>query len=355
MDSSIELLKKLSEAAGVPSREEQVREIVRQELEGKVDELTVDAMGNLVAIKRSGRDGAPRVMVAAHMDEIGFLVRHVDDRGFLRVQSVGGFDTRNLFARQVTVHASKSGEELIGVMNPAGKPIHISTAEERKKIPTIDSFYIDLGLEGDAVKEKVRVGDMVTLRQEFVDLGTVVTGKALDDRSGCWILIETIKRLQQGEMGADLHAVFTVQEEVGLRGAITGAYAAEADVGVALDTTLAVDTPEIGEHLRVTQLGKGVGIKVMDSSIISTRWLLDHFMELAEANGIDYQLEVLPLGGNDAAAIQKSRGGIPSITLSTPSRYVHTVTEMVAKSDLEGAVALLTRFLQEGVELEGRA
>ncbi|NLG08171.1 MAG: M42 family metallopeptidase [Deinococcales bacterium] len=355
MDSSIELLKKLSEAAGVPSREEQVREIVRQELEGKVDELTVDAMGNLVAIKRSGRDGAPRVMVAAHMDEIGFLVRHVDDRGFLRVQSVGGFDTRNLFARQVTVHASKSGEELIGVMNPAGKPIHISTAEERKKIPTIDSFYIDLGLEGDAVKEKVRVGDMVTLRQEFVDLGTVVTGKALDDRSGCWILIETIKRLQQGEMGADLHAVFTVQEEVGLRGAITGAYAAEADVGVALDTTLAVDTPEIGEHLRVTQLGKGVGLKVMDSSIISTRWLLDHFMELAEANGIDYQLEVLPLGGNDAAAIQKSRGGIPSITLSTPSRYVHTVTEMVAKSDLEGAVALLTRFLQEGVELEGRA
>jgi len=355
MDSSIELLKKLSEAAGVPSREEQVREIVRQELEGKVDELTVDPMGNLVAIKRSGRDGAPRVMVAAHMDEIGFLVRHVDDRGFLRVQSVGGFDTRNLFARQVTVHASKSGEELIGVMNPAGKPIHISTAEERKKIPTIDSFYIDLGLEGDAVKEKVRVGDMVTLRQEFVDLGTVVTGKALDDRSGCWILIETIKRLQQGEMGADLHAVFTVQEEVGLRGAITGAYAAEADVGVALDTTLAVDTPEIGEHLRVTQLGKGVGLKVMDSSIISTRWLLDHFMELAEANGIDYQLEVLPLGGNDAAAIQKSRGGIPSITLSTPSRYVHTVTEMVAKSDLEGAVALLTRFLQEGVELEGRA
>ena len=253
------------------------------------------------------------------------------------------------------MHASLSGEELVGVMNPSGKPIHISTPEERKKIPTIDSFYIDLGLEGDAVKEKVRVGDMVTLRQEFVDLGTVVTGKALDDRSGCWILIETIKRLQQGEMGADLHAVFTVQEEVGLRGAITGAYAAEADVGVALDTTLAVDTPEIGEHLRVTQLGKGVGLKVMDSSIISTRWLLDHFMELAEANGIDYQLEVLPLGGNDAAAIQKSRGGIPSITLSTPSRYVHTVTEMVAKSDLEGAVALLTRFLQEGVELEGRA
>ncbi len=355
MEPSIQLLKRLSEAAGVPSREEKIRDIIKAELEGLVDDISVDPMGNLVAVKRSGKDGAPKVMVAAHMDEIGFLVRHVDDRGFIRVHSVGGFDTRNLFARQVTVHASLSGEELIGVMNPAGKPIHISTPEERKKIPTIDAFYIDVGLAGDAVKEKVRVGDMVTLRQEFFDLGDVVTGKALDDRTGCWILIETIKRLQDGDMGADLVAAFTVQEEVGLRGAITGAYAAEADVGIALDTTLAVDTPEIGEHLRVTQMGKGVGLKVMDSSIISTRWLLDHFIELAERESVDYQLEVLPLGGNDAAAIQKSRGGTPSITLSTPSRYVHTVTEMVSKADLEGAVSLLTAFVREGVSLEGRA
>lgn len=355
MKPDYQLLKKLSEAAGVPSREEKIRAILRQELEGKVDELSVDPMGNLIAVKRSGKQGAPKVMVAAHMDEIGFLVRHIDDRGFIRVHNVGGFDTRNLFARQVTVHASLSGEELLGLMNPAGKPIHISTPEERNKIPTLDAFYIDTGLDADEVRAKVRLGDMVTLRQEFHDMGRVVTGKALDDRQGCWVLVETIKQLQDAEMNADLIAAFTVQEEVGLRGAITSAYAGDADVGIALDTTLAVDTPEIKEHQRVTQLGKGTALKVMDSSIISTRWLLDHFMELAEANGIDYQLEVLPLGGNDAAAIQKSRGGIPSITLSTPSRYVHTVTEMVAKSDLEGAVALLTRFLQEGVELEGRA
>jgi endoglucanase len=355
MSSNFDLLRRLSEAAGVPSREEQIRSIIQEELTGHVDQLDVDALGNLVAIKRSGKADAPRVLVAAHMDEIGFLVRHVDDRGFVRVHSVGGFDTRNLFARQVTVHASLSGEELVGVMNPAGKPIHISTPEERKKIPTIDSFYIDLGLSGDDVKAKVRIGDMVTLRQQFHDLGSVVTGKALDDRSGCWILIETIKRLSNADMGADLVAAFTVQEEVGLRGAITSAFAGQADVGIALDTTLAVDTPEIGEHLRVTQMGEGVGLKVMDSSIISTRWLLDHFIDLAERTGVDYQLEVLPLGGNDAAAIQKSRGGVPSITLSTPSRYVHTVTEMVSKSDLAGAVSLLTSFLQEGVTVEGRA
>lgn len=355
MKPDYQLLKKLSEAAGVPSREEQIRAIIRAELEGKVDELTVDPLGNLIAIKKSGKADAPKVMVAAHMDEIGFLVRHIDEKGFIRVHSVGGFDTRNLFARQVTVHASLSGEELVGLMNPAGKPIHISTPEERNKIPTLDAFYIDTGLDADDVKAKVRIGDMVTLRQEFHDLGKVVTGKALDDRQGCWVLVETIKQLQDAPMGADLIAAFTVQEEVGLRGAITSAYQGDADVGIALDTTLAVDTPEIKEHLRVTQLGKGVGLKVMDSSIISTRWLLDHFIDLAERKNVEYQLEVLPLGGNDAGAIQKSRGGVPSITLSTPSRYVHTVTEMVSKADLEGTITLLTSFISEGVDPKGRA
>ena len=340
------LLKQLSETPGVSGREERVRELIEKELKGVVDELTVDAMGNLTAIKRSTKDGAPKAMIAAHMDEIGFYVRHIDDRGFVRVQKVGGFDPRNLFARQVTVHASRTDEELIGVMNPGGKPIHISTAEERKKVPELESFYVDLGLSADDVRAKVRVGDMITLNQQFIDLGEVVTGKALDDRAGCWILIQTLKRLK--DPAFEVHAVFTVQEEVGLRGARTGAFRVEPDVGIALDTTLAVDTPDITEHYRVTQLGKGVGLKVMDSSSISTRWLLDEFIALAEKKGIEYQLEVLPLGGTDAGAIQRSRVGVPSMTLSTPSRYVHTVTEMVSKADLEGEVALLTAFLEEG-------
>lgn len=340
------LLKRLSETPGVSGREERVRQLIEQELAGVVDELTVDNMGNLTAVKRAATSNAPKAMVAAHMDEIGFYVRHIDDRGFVRVQRVGGFDPRNLFARQVTVHASKSGEELIGVMNPGGKPIHISTAEERKKVPEFDAFYVDLGLSGEDVKAKVRVGDMITLNQQFIDLGAVVTGKALDDRVGCWILIETLKRLK--DPAFEVHAVFTVQEEVGLRGARTGAFRVEPDVGIALDTTLAVDTPDITEHFRVTQLGKGVGLKVMDSSAISTRWLLDEFIDLAERDEVAYQLEVLPLGGTDAGAIQQIRAGVPSITLSTPSRYVHTVTEMVSKSDLDAVVALLTAFLQEG-------
>src|SRR5690606_8954765 len=298
---------------GVPGREERVRELIERELEGVVDELSVDAMGNLTAVKRAAKDGSPRAMIAAHMDEIGFFVRHIDDKGFIRLQRVGGFDPRNLFARQVTVHASISGKELIGVMNPAGKPIHISTADERSKVPDIDAFYVDLGQDGDAVRAKVRIGDMITLNQQFIDMGDVVTGKALDDRAGCWVLIQSLKRLDNPAL--EVHAVFTVQEEVGLRGARTGAFRVEPDVGIALDTTLAVDTPDVGEHFRVTQLGKGVGLKVMDSSAISTRWLLDEFIALADKHDIKYQLEVLPLGGTDAGAIQQIRAGVASITL----------------------------------------
>lgn len=327
-------------------REELVRELIEKELEGVVDDLSVDAMGNLTAVKRAATEGAPKAMVAAHMDEIGFFVKHIDDKGFIRVQKVGGFDPRNLFARQVTVHASLTGDALIGVMNPAGKPIHISTADERSKVPDIDAFYVDLGQDGDAVRAKVRIGDMITLNQQFIDMGDVVTGKALDDRAGCWVLIQSLKRLDNPAL--EVHAVFTVQEEVGLRGARTGAFRVEPDVGIALDTTLAVDTPDVGEHFRVTQLGKGVGLKVMDSSAISTRWLLDEFIALADKHDIKYQLEVLPLGGTDAGAIQQIRAGVASITLSTPSRYVHSVTEMVSKSDLENEVSLLTAFLQEG-------
>ncbi len=337
----MDLLKQLSEVGGVPGREERVRELLQRELEGVVDSLHTDAMGNLIAYKKG--DGK-RVMLSAHMDEIGFYVKFVDDKGFLRVQNVGGFDTRNLFARPVTVQ-TKSGD-LVGVMNPATKPIHISTAEERKKIPQMNEFAIDLGMDTDEVKEKVRVGDPVTLIQEFRDLGEVVTGKALDDRVSCWILVEVLKKLENPTY--DVYAVFSTQEEVGLRGATTGAFGVEPEIGIALDTTLAVDTPGTSDDQRVTKLGAGTALKVMDSASISTRWLLDEFVQGSpRRTAFAYQFEILPLGGTDAGAIQKSRAGVPTLTISTPSRYVHTVTEMVAKSDVNAAIELLTHFLME--------
>jgi endoglucanase len=343
MTHDYDLLRRLSEAPGVPGREDRVRDLIRSELGARADHARTDAMGNLI-VEVPGPEGAPLVMVSAHMDEIGFVVRHVDDQGFLRVQNLGGFDVRNLFARLVTVHTRKGGPRT-GVLNPGVKPIHIASPEDRKKIPEMADFVVDLGLPAATVKAEVRVGDMVTLQQTFQDLGDVVVGKALDDRVGCWILLEALKRLEAPAVR--LAAVFSVQEEVGLRGAITSAFTVAPDVGIALDTTLAVDTPGTKADQAVTRLGAGTAIKVSDSSTISHGWLVDRFADLAEAHGIAHQFEVLPLGGTDAGAIQRSRGGVASGTLSTPSRYVHTVTEMVAKGDLEAGVALLVRFLSE--------
>lgn len=346
MNYDYDLLRRLSEVPGIPGREDRVRDLITKSLGSLADSARTDALGNLI-VDVPGPEGAPVVMVSAHMDEIGFVVRHVDKEGFLRLQNFGGFDVRNLFARLVTVH-TRSGERQ-GVLNPGVKPVHISTAEERKKIPELSDFVVDLGLDAETVLAEVRVGDMVTLVQPFTDLGPVVTGKALDDRSGCWVLIEALRRLEAP--AARVVAVFSVQEEVGLRGAVASAYGVAPDIGVALDTTLAVDTPGTPAHLAVTRLGEGVGIKVSDSSAISNRWLVDAMANLAEQHEIPHQFEVLPLGGTDAGAIQRSRAGVPSVTLSTPSRYVHTVTEMVAKSDLEAEVALLVAFLSSSEAL----
>ena len=271
------LLARLSEAPGVPGREEGIRELLTGELEGVVDSLETDTMGNLIAVKKSKKKKAKRVMVSAHMDEIGFYVRFVDDDGFLRVQNLGGFDTRNLFARQVTVHTASG--EVVGVLNPAVKPVHVATPDEREKVPKLAEFFVDTGLDADTVKAKVRLGDPVTLRQPFEDLGAVVTGKALDDRVNCFILAELLKTVKKP--AHDVYAVFSVQEEVGLRGAQTAAYALEPDIGIALDTTLAVDIPGTPTEQRVTKMGDGVALKVMDSSAISTRWLLDEFTALS--------------------------------------------------------------------------
>jgi putative aminopeptidase FrvX len=341
MKLNLELLKNLSEVASIPGWEDRVRELVEKELKGLVDDVRTDALGNVIAHKKGK---GPKVMVAAHMDEIGFYVKHVDDKGFLRVQNVGGFDTRNLFARQVTVHTSKA--DLLGLMNPASKPVHISTPDERNKIPTLPEFFIDTGLSGDEAKKQVKVGDPVTLKQEAQTFGDLFTGKAMDDRVAVFALLETLKYVKNKKLSCDLYAVFTAQEEVGLRGAITSAYGVEPEVGVALDVTLAVDTPGASLDQAVTVLGKGVAIKVMDSASISDRGLVQAFVKLAEKEKISHQMEVLPLGGTDAAGIQKSRAGVPSITLSIPCRYVHTVTECVHTDDVTATIELLAAYLQ---------
>ena len=342
----MEFLKLLSETPGVPGREELVREVIKKEIDGLFDEVRVDKLGSLICLKKASKSSAARpaqkVMIAAHMDQIGFYVRHVDDKGFIRVHNVGGFDTRNLSANRVLVQGRK---DLPGVMNPAGKPIHIASEEDRKKQFLISDFMVDVGLPGKKVKELVQVGDPVTLVREFCQIGDFVCGQAMDNRAAVWTAVRAMQRLKKSNY--DIYVVFTVQEEVGLRGAGPATFGLEPDIAIALDTTLACDTPGIPEDQAVTFAGKGVGIKVMDGASISDRSLVDSFVHTAKKEKIAFQLELLPLGGTDAGAMQRSRTGYRTITLSIPTQYIHTVTEMVHRDDLHAARDLLAAWLAQ--------
>jgi tetrahedral aminopeptidase len=338
---NVELLKLLSETPGVSGREERIRQIVISELQPLVDELDVDALGNVTALKKGSGD--LRVMLAAHMDEIGFMVRHIDDQGFVRLQPLGGFDPRVLVAQRVLVHPA-AGDSLRGILTPGTKPIHL-LADEKPTSPKLEEFYVDLGLPAERVHETVAIGDSVTLDRSFELLGENVIGKALDDRTGVFTMIETLRRL--GKHKVNVIAVATVQEEVGLRGATTAAFAVEPDVAIALDTTLALDIPGSLPQDMITRIGAGVAIKVFDSSFIPNYKLVQHLRAVAVKYHIQHQLEVLPRGGTDAGAMQRARHGAAAITLSIPSRYVHTVNEMVSQHDLDAAITLLARYLEE--------
>lgn len=341
-----ELLKRLTETPGVSGREERVRDLVLSETRDLWDETRVDNMGNLICLKRAAvkpkkGERAQRVMLACHMDEIGFYVRYIDEFGCLRVQNAGGFDVRNLFARKVLVQGRR---DLIGVMNPGGRPIHIATEEDKKKMPEIKDFFVDLYLPCKEVQKLVQIGDPVTLIQETHMLGDAIVGKSMDNRVALWVGIHAVRKALK-TLKYDTYFVACVQEEVGLRGAITSAYSVEPDIGVAIDVTLACDTPGITRDEAITEFGKGAAIKVMDSASISHRGLFEEFLDVARKKKIAHQLEVLPRGGTDAGAVQRARGGSRAITISIPTRYIHTVTESVHKDDLRASVDLLAAWL----------
>jgi len=339
---NFDLLKRLCETPGVPSREEQIRELVLEELRPLVDEISLDALGNVIGFKKG--TGGPRVMLAAHMDEIGFLVKHIDEKGFLRLQPLGGFDARVLVAQRVYVH-SISGERLLGAVQPGAKPTHLLTDEERNKPPKLDDLFVDLGMPGEQVSAKVEIGDPVTLARTAEIVGGNVVSKTLDNRVAVYVMIEALRLL--GAHHCDIQAVATTQEEVGLRGATTAAYHLQPHVGIAIDVTLAGDFPGNPEQDQVARLGKGPAIKIMDGSLLCDPKIVRHFRDVADQHEIPYQLEILPRGGTDAGGIQRSRGGVPSFTLSIPCRYVHTVNEMVSIADVDACVTLLSQYLED--------
>lgn len=341
---NVELLSKLTEAHGVPGQEDAIRAIVKEELKD-VCEFEIDRMGNLFCIRRAKKPkGEPKkLMLAAHMDEIGFVVKFIDDSGFMRLQPLGGWDPRQMSSQRVFVHTKKG--PINGVLMASTKPKHMLTPEEAAKPPTVDNFFVDAGLSGDEAKKQVRLGDMVTMNRRLQSMGKLHTCKAMDDRVAIYIMIQAMKAAKDPQV--DVYGVATVQEEIGLRGAAASGSAIAPDICVAIDITLANDIPGIPEQDHVTRLGEGAAIKVLDSSLICHPKVVSHFRDLAEKHKIKHQLEILPAGGTDAGGVQRLHGGIPSITLSIPTRYVHTVNETVHENDVDACVDLLARYIDD--------
>jgi len=340
----MDFLEKLTQTPGISGHEEEIREVVRKELEPLVDEVRLDNMGNLIGVKKGKGDG-PKVMLAAHVDQIGFLVSHVDDKGFLRLNPTGGFDPRTLMNQRVTVYGKKPLPGVIG-----SKPVHVLSEDEKKKKLEIKDYFVDLGLPGDEVKKLVRVGDAVTWTGILEEVGDMWCSRAMDDRIGVYVMIEALRKLK--DHSATVYAVATTQEEVGIRGAIAAAAKLQPDVGIALDVTIANDVPGAQDHEAVSKMGDGVAIKHMDGASISSPKLVRHLEELAESNEIKWQPEILPRGGTDAGGIWRVPGGAHVVTLSIPSRYVHSTVELVHKDDVQAAIDLLAKYLEAAGEVE---
>ncbi len=335
------LFKRLTETPGVPGREEQQRVIAREELGALTDTVNTDALGNVIGTKR-GRDDV-RVMLAAHMDEIGFLIKYIDEKGFLRLQPLGGHNPLSMDAQRVFV-TTQNGATLRGVLQ-LGRGWSHPALGGSPALPTHDEFYVDLGLSADAVKAAVQIGDYVTMDRTFEKVGDTYVSKAMDDRVGLFVMFEALRAMRSHE--ATIYAVATTQEEVGLRGATASGSGLDPTVVVAVDDTPAMDVPGGGAEKTITALGGGAAIKIMDGSLISHPKLVRHFRTIAEREGIPHQMEILPFGGTDAGGVQRLHGGVPAITLSIPARYVHTPNEMVSATDVQACIDLLARYLEE--------
>jgi putative aminopeptidase FrvX len=328
------LIKTLVESTGPSGYETQVRDVIRAQVESHANELRVDALGNLIATQGKPAENGKKIMLAAHMDEIGIIATHVDENGFVRFTTIGGVNPRTCVGGRVRF--------LDGTIGVIGHEY----IKDRSKLPTIEQMYIDVGAKNRA-SCPVKVADTAAFERPFLDLGDRLVSKAMDDRIGAAVLIETLRQLKYSPH--QVFYVFSVQEEVGLRGATTAAYGIDPDIGIALDVTLSGDTPK-GIKMDVG-LGKGPAIKVRDSGMFSDPQIVNWMVETAERNKLPYQLEVLEGGTTDARAIQLSRAGVPSGCISIPCRYVHAPSEMVDLNDVQNAVKLLVALLQKPIQL----
>jgi endoglucanase len=340
LESNIE---KLSNTNGVTGREEAARELMIKLIKPYVDETSEDNLGNLIAIKR-GKKSKPRIMLAAHMDEIGLMVKNISKEGFLQFAKMGGIDDRILLAQKVIVHTNKG--DLVGIIG--SKPPHIQKKEERNKIVTYDNLFIDVGAANLKATKKmgVKIGDPISFSVTYQKIGkNIVTGKAFDDRAGCATMIEVFKKLRSTD--GNIFAVGTIQEEVGLRGAGTAAFGIAPDFGIALDVTVAGDVPGVKSFESNIKMGKGPALTVSDAGLISHPKVLSLLVDTANKNNIPYQLETGLPGTTDAARISLTRQGVPSGTISIPTRYIHSPVGMMDLTDVKNSVKLVIAAINE--------
>ncbi|HMM68912.1 M42 family metallopeptidase [Gudongella oleilytica] len=323
-----ELLKKIVMVYGPSSREHLIREVISNEIKDHVDELSTDALGNLIARKKGP---GKKVMISAHMDQIGLIITDIDKDGFLRFGNIGGISPAVTFSQRVIFENGTVGA------------IYSEPVEDLSKLK-LEDMYIDIGAKTKEEAEmSVSIGDICVYHADYSENSNVVFTPYLDDRVGCFVAIEALKSIQTTEN--DLYFVFSVQEEVGLRGARTAAYGVDPDFGIAVDVTIHGDTPKAKRF--AVGLHKGAAIKVKDNSVISHPVVRERLVHLAKEKGIPYQMEVLEFGGTDSGAIHMNKTGVPSGVISIPTRYVHSTVEMASKEDITNCVALLTAYLEE--------
>ncbi|RLF14002.1 MAG: M42 family peptidase [Thermoprotei archaeon] len=346
------LLKDLTEACGVSGFEDEVRQVIVEKLKEYSDEVRIDPFGNVIAVIK-GENKDFKVMLAAHMDEIGLMVTHIEKNGFIRFTTVGGVNALTLIGQRVVIQTRKG--KIKGVIGM--KPPHLMTPEEAKKVPEIKNLFIDVGASNRSEVEKlgIRVGDVVVIDRDIARLGNgkIVTGRAFDDRAGVAVMIDAMMRVYGKEPSCTVYAVATVQEEVGCRGARVVAFRINPTMAIAIDVTAANDVAGVSEHEYVTRLGAGPAIKIMDNvrggflGLIAHPKVRELLIRVAEEEKIPYQLEVLVGGSTDASTIHLVREGVPSGVISIPTRYVHSSTEVISLDDAVNAAKLIAATINK--------
>ncbi|KPL60881.1 M42 family metallopeptidase [Rossellomorea vietnamensis] len=346
LDETLTMLKDLTDAKGVPGNEREVREVMKKYIEPFADEVTTDNLGSLIA-KKVGDENGPKIMVAGHLDEVGFMITQIDSKGFLRFQTVGGWWSQVMLAQRVTIVTSQG--EVTGVIG--SKPPHILPPEARKKPVDIKDMFIDIGASSreEVLEWGVKPGDMVVPHFEFTVMNNekMLLAKAWDNRIGCAIAIDVLRNLKDESHPNVVYGVGTVQEEVGLRGARTAAAKIQPDIGFGVDVGIAGDTPGVSDKEASSKMGEGPQIILYDASMVSHKGLRDFVTDTADEHNIPYQFDAIAGGGTDSGAIHLTANGVPALSITIATRYIHSHAAMLHRDDYENAVKLITEVIKK--------